>query len=53
MKEIIEEAEDDGRKVIVFSFFLDTIKKNYRNAGKTVLRPINVRSRRNGRQDHY
>lgn len=25
--EIIEEAEDEGRKVIVFSFFLDTIQK--------------------------
>ena len=27
MKEIVEEAASDGRKVIVFSFFLDTIKK--------------------------
>lgn len=27
LKEIVDEATDDGRKVIVFSYFLDTIKK--------------------------
>ncbi len=27
MMEIIDEAKEDGRKIIVFSFFLDTIKK--------------------------
>ena len=27
LKELVEEAESEGRKVIVFSFFLDTIKK--------------------------
>lgn len=27
LKEIIEDAKEDGRKVIVFSFFLDTIEK--------------------------
>ncbi|MBQ3109206.1 MAG: DEAD/DEAH box helicase, partial [Clostridia bacterium] len=27
LKEIIEDAEEDGRKIIVFSFFLDTVNK--------------------------
>lgn len=27
LKEIVEEAADDGRKVLVFSFFLDTMEK--------------------------
>lgn len=27
LREIVEEATDDGRKVLVFSFFLDTMKK--------------------------
>lgn len=39
--EIIEEAEDDGRKVIVFSFFLDTIRKITELLGNKCLNPIN------------
>ena len=39
--EIIEEAEDDGRKVIVFSFFLDTIRKIAELLGNRCLNPIN------------
>lgn len=39
--EIIEEAEDDGRKVIVFSFFLDTIRKITELLGNNCLNPIN------------
>ncbi len=39
--EIVEEAEDDGRKVIVFSFFLDTIDKVCRLLDEKVLEPIN------------
>lgn len=39
--EIIEEAEDDGRKVIVFSFFLDTIRKITELLGNRCLNPIN------------
>ncbi len=27
LQELVEEAEDDGRKVLVFSFFLDTLSK--------------------------
>ncbi|HRV50792.1 MAG TPA: SNF2-related protein [Saccharofermentans sp.] len=38
--EIIEEAEDDGRKVIVFSFFLDTIRKITELLGNKCLNPI-------------
>ena len=39
--EIIDEAEDDGRKVIVFSFFLDTIRKITELLGNKCLNPIN------------
>lgn len=39
--EIIEEAEDDGRKIIVFSFFLDTIRKITELLGNKCLNPIN------------
>lgn len=48
MKEIIEEAEDDGRKVIVFSFFLDTIKKLPKCWENGATGRSTVRSRRNG-----
>lgn len=41
MLEIIEEAEDDGRKVIVFSFFLDTIRTVKNLLGDKCLNPIN------------
>ncbi|MBQ4105915.1 MAG: DEAD/DEAH box helicase [Clostridia bacterium] len=39
--EIVEEAEDDGRKVIVFSFFLDTIDKVTSLLGSRCMSPIN------------
>ena len=41
MKEIIDEAESEGRKVIVFSFFLDTIRKVTTLLGSRCLNPIN------------
>lgn len=39
--EIIEDARDDGRKVIVFSFFLDTIEKIRKLLGEHCMPPIN------------
>ncbi len=39
--EIVEDAEKDNRKVIVFSFFLDTIRKIYMLLGDKCLNPIN------------
>lgn len=39
--EIIEEAESEGRKVLVFSYFLDTIRKIYDFLGDKCLNPIN------------
>ena len=41
MMEIIEEAEEDGRKVIVFSFFLETIRKVKLLLGSKCYGPIN------------
>ena len=41
MREIIEEAESDGRKAIVFSFFLDTIRKIGEFLGERCMPPIN------------
>lgn len=41
MLEIIEEAESENRKVIVFSFFLDTIRKVVQLLGKRCMNPIN------------
>ena len=41
MLEIIEEAKSEGRKVIVFSFFLDTIAKIQRYLGSRCIGPIN------------
>lgn len=42
LKELVEEAKNDDRKVIVFSFFLDTISKIYEALGNRVcLNPIN------------
>ena len=41
MKELIEEAEEEGRKIIVFSFFLDTISKIKTFLGDRCLTPIN------------
>ena len=40
MKEIIDEAAEDGRKVIVFSFFLDTIAKAAAMLGDAGTEPI-------------
>lgn len=41
MLELIEEAESEGRKVIVFSFFLDTIRKISLLLGNRCTEPIN------------
>lgn len=41
MLEIIEEAESEERKVIVFSFFLDTIRKVCSLLGDRCMEPIN------------
>ncbi len=41
MLEIIEDASEDGRKVIVFSFFLDTINKIVNLLGDKCVGPIN------------
>lgn len=39
--EILEDAREDGRKVIVFSFFLDTIERIRTMLGSRCLEPIN------------
>lgn len=39
--EIVEDAKEDGRKVIVFSFFLDTIAKITSLLGNACMEPIN------------
>lgn len=39
--ELVNEAESDGRKVIVFSFFLDTIRKITLLLGNKCMNPIN------------
>ena len=49
--EIVEEAESEGRKVIVFSFYLDTIKKISRLFGKKCLKPIDGSVRPSRRQE--
>lgn len=41
MMEIIEEAAAEGRKVIVFSYFLDTIRKVSMLMGARAVQPIN------------
>ena len=41
MMEIIENAEAEGRKILVFSFFLDTIRKITLLLGNRCLNPIN------------
>lgn len=41
MLEIVEEAEEEGRKIIIFSFFLDTIRKIADLLGEKCLNPIN------------
>lgn len=41
MMEIIKEAEEEGRKILVFSFFLDTISTILRALGSRCVGPIN------------
>ena len=41
LREIVEEAQSEGRKIIVFSFFLDTIKKIAAIFGESCVGPIN------------
>ena len=41
MMEIIEEAAQDDRKILVFSFFLDTIRAVCELAGERCMQPIN------------
>ena len=41
MKELLAEAEEEGRKVLVFSFFLDTIEKVRGMLGDKCVGPIN------------
>lgn len=41
MIEIVNEAESEGRKVLIFSFFLDTIRKIYAYLGDKCCNPIN------------
>ena len=40
LREIVEEAESENRKIIVFSFFLDTLHKITQFLGKRCLNPI-------------
>lgn len=41
MREIVEEAAADGRKILIFSFFIDTIDKIHDFLGERCLPPIN------------
>ncbi len=41
LKEIVEEAESDGRKILVFSFYLDTIERVIEVLGQRCTSPIN------------
>lgn len=41
LREIIEDAKEDGRKILVFSYFLDTIAKICESLGNICLNPIN------------
>ncbi len=51
MREIIEEAESEGRKVLVFSYFLDTIRKIHEFLGTRCMNPINGLVNVNRRQE--
>lgn len=51
LKEIIDDAEKDGRKVIVFSFFLDTIFKIHDFLKDKCLNPIYGKVNVNRRQE--
>lgn len=41
LRELVEEAEDDGRKILVFSFYLDTIQRVRELLGSRCTAPIN------------
>ena len=41
MKEIVEEATSEGRKIIIFSYFLETIRKVTEFLGDRCMNPIN------------
>ena len=41
LKELVDEAASDGRKVLVFSFFLDTIEMVIQTLGDRCVNPIN------------
>lgn len=51
LKEIVDEAEQEGRKVLVFSFFLDTIAKIHSFLKGKCLNPINGSINVNRRQE--
>ena len=52
LREIIEDAKNDSRKVLVFSFFLDTINKITQALGTNIcLNPINGSVNPNRRQE--
>ena len=51
LQEICTEAEEDGRKIIVFSFFLDTIRKIQGMFGEKCYGPINGSVPANRRQE--
>ena len=52
LREIVEDAKNDGRKILVFSFFLDTINKITQALGPNIcLNPINGSVNPNRRQE--
>ena len=51
LKEIVEQVKDDGRKLIVFSFYLDTIRKLYEYFHGIALFPITGSVNVNKRQE--
>lgn len=51
LKEIVVEAEAEGRKILIFSFFLDTISKIYDFLKGRCLQPINGSVSPNRRQE--
>ncbi len=51
LKEIVEEAEGEGRKVLVFSFFLDTLYKIHDFLRGKCLNPITGKVNPNRRQE--
>lgn len=51
LKEIVEEAGNDGRKVLVFSFYLETIDRVMELLGRRCTQPINGSVNVNRRQE--